>query len=276
MQANVVDNGGDDAAAEPGSPVAGLGDALKDQSTHSESQHDHDMDKGFAKSNEDGVAAEKDEHDEQEEEEKNQEADEQPEQKDMDESETAEVLAAKQAWKADLPVLSGDNVVVLRIIRRARSPLVTKVLLNSPLLFHCRKRVSDAGCEIIPQGVCGPKLFVPCTGVQLEELKEAGFELLDHHILALREDKALINRAFKDSLPKKSSTRVTSEHGSAAGQAVQDPEGYAHSKNEGDDDVDFVVEEGGYATDSDIGFPAYEELEVQAMPSASSTIEASP
>jgi hypothetical protein len=185
------------------------------------------------------------------------EDEEQPGPKAMDASETAKFLAAIQASRADLPVLSGDNVMLLRITRMARSPLVARVLLESELLLQCRERVLHAGCEIAPRGACGPKLFVPCTAVQLEELKEAGFELLDHHILALRGDKALINQAFKDALPKKQRPTVSSEHGSAADHAIQASEGYTYSKNEDDDAMDFVIEESGYATDSDIGFPAY-------------------
>merc|ERR1712125_203024 len=111
------------------------------------------------------------------------------------------------------------------------------------LLLPQRERVLAAGCEIAPGGNCGPKFFVPCTKNQLEELNEAGFELLDHHILALRGDKALINQALKDALPKRQRPAVSSEHGCAANQATQEAEGYTYSKNEDDESVDLVVEE---------------------------------
>jgi len=192
-----------------------------------------------------------DEDDNKEDEQEDEDEDEErPVQKAMDENEASDLLAAIQASRADLPVLSADKVVLLRVTRMARSPLVAKVLLESPMLSHSRARVLDAGCEIVPKklanGHCGPKLFVPCTEYQLAELAEAGFELLDHHILALQKDKAIINQALKASLLKKTRPAVSSEHGSAISQAMQEA------------DEDYVVEEGGYATDSSVGYPKYE------------------
>jgi len=201
----------------------------------------------------DGEQDDEDDNEEDEQEDED-EDEERPEQKAMargkQENEASNLLAAIQASRADLPVLSADKVVLLRVTRMARSPLVTKVLLESPMLSHCRGRVLDAGCEIVPKelanGHCGPMLFVPCTKFQPEELAEAGFELLDHHILALQKDKAIINQALKASLLKKTRPAVSSEHGSAISQAMQEA------------DEDYVVEEGGYATDSSVGYPKYE------------------
>lgn len=110
--------------------------------------------------------------------------------------ENDDLMKAIQLSKSTMVPLSNDGTVLLRLTCMARTPEVLKVLLTSPVLEECRKRVTDAGCEVAPSGACRPKFFVPCTNQQLEELAQEGFELMDHNILALSSDRALIEKAL--------------------------------------------------------------------------------
>jgi len=162
---------------------------------------------------------------------------------------TDELLQAIQRSKADVPaVLSGDNVVLLKLTRMARTKEVLSVLLESEALLECRRRVLEAGCEITPSWASGAKLFVPCTESQVLELEQAGFELMDHHVLALREDKEVISQALK-ALPKKKRPNLSCEHGAPgderAGPAADE-----------DGPVE-VIEEYMWSTDSSLDFPSY-------------------
>jgi len=167
-----------------------------------------------------------------------------------------ELMEAIQRSKADAPqVLSSDNVVLLRLTRMARSPEVFSVLMESELLLHCRRRVLEAGCEISPSWASGAKLFVPYTESQLAELDQAGIELRDHHILALRDDKEVISQALK-SLPKKKRPGVSSELGAPGdGQKLEEN---MLSDGHQDDDLVEVVEEWALSTDSSLDFPTYQ------------------
>ena len=48
---------------------------------------------------------------------------------------------------------------------------------------------ADAGCDLPPEWASGAWLFAPMTEGTAEELEEARFELLPHHVVALASDK---------------------------------------------------------------------------------------
>jgi len=135
--------------------------------------------------------------------------DEEPQKGNSDDANLAELMKAIQRSRATAAPLSNDGVVLLRLTRMARTPEVIETLLTSPALQQCRNRVTDAGCEITPLGSAGPKFFVPCTTKQMDELAEAGIELMDHHILALNGDQGFIEEALKHSLPRARRPRLS-------------------------------------------------------------------
>lgn len=53
---------------------------------------------------------------------------------------------------------SSDEVVVVRLTRMARSPQVTHLLLQSPVLEPCRLRMRQARCDIMPLWAAGAKI----------------------------------------------------------------------------------------------------------------------
>ena len=115
--------------------------------------------------------------------------------------------------KAEVPPLSSDGVVLLRLTRKACTPPVLEVLMRSPLLAGVRRRAAEAKCSVAPFGEKGPKFFVPWSDQTLKELADAGFKLEGYHILAHRSDKALIEQAFKASLSCQKRPKVTAaEH----------------------------------------------------------------
>merc|ERR1712187_1004379 len=92
-------------------------------------------------------------------------------------------------------------------------------------------------------------------GAQLSALEQAGFELLDHHILALREDKDIINEALK-ALPKKKRPGLSAEHGTSVEQGGNvDPKYSMELEDMDDESCPAVVEESSFATDSSLFFP---------------------
>lgn len=183
---------------------------------------------------------------------------------DKKQEENDELMNAIVRSKTEVVTLSGDGVLLLRLTRMARSSQVLDVLLESPMLDECRQRVIEAGCEVAPDGSSGAKFFVPVTHVQLEELAAAGFELLDHHILALRTDKELIEQALQ-SLPRKRRPRLSPAclgvH-EVSGKHQCPPEqddklgGMEEDENEeGEDEVEIcIVVEHAFSTDSSLGF----------------------
>jgi len=176
--------------------------------------------------------------------------------KEGDPNEVDEFMKAIRRSRADLPVLSNDGAVLYRLTRKARLPEVTSILLESPLLFHCRKRVTDAGCEICPSWSSG-WYFLPCTEQQISELEQAGFEIQDHHILALRSDKEPIKEALS-SLPRKKRPHVSAEHGTPEDFSAQCG-GVGDSVEDMDEDTGpMIVEEDSFQTDSSLGFPTYD------------------
>jgi len=164
------------------------------------------------------------------------------------------LLQTIQLSRTELPtVLSGDNVVLFRLTRHARSPQVISIFNDSELLSNCRRRVLEAGCEISPLWASGAKLLVPLTESQVEELEQSGIELMDSHVVALREDEEVIRQALK-SVRNKDRPRLSLEHGSNDAEMEQ-PAGRM-----GDDDmaedVD-IVQVYSLSTDSNLGFPEY-------------------
>lgn len=90
---------------------------------------------------------------------------------------------------------NADEIVVLRLTRMARSPQVTSILLHSPVLEACRKRVLDAGCDLMPPWAEGAKLFLPLLQ---EEVAEAGVTLQHHHVVAYSTDVEILKQAFAE------------------------------------------------------------------------------
>jgi len=130
---------------------------------------------------------------------------------------------------------------------------VISIFNDSELLSNCRRRVLEAGCEISPLWASGAKLLVPLTESQVEELEQSGIELMDSHVVALREDEEVIRQALK-SVRNKDRPRLSLEHGSNDAEMEQ-PAGRM-----GDDDmaedVD-IVQVYSLSTDSNLGFPEY-------------------
>jgi len=86
-----------------------------------------------------------------------------------------------------------DDVVVLRLTRRARSPEVTSLLLSSPMLQDRRMQMAAAGYDITPSWACGAKLLVPIDEAMLIE---AGVQLEPFHIVAYSCDIELLKQAL--------------------------------------------------------------------------------
>jgi len=175
----------------------------------------------------------------------------------LGQQETDDMMKAIQLSKAEDVPLSGDGVVLLRLTRMARTPEVLDALLTSPALEECRNRVTEAGCQVAPHGACGPKFFVPCTEQQLEELVQVGFDLMDHHIIALSIDKKAIEQALQTvartrrprlSPAERCVKQAHRSHGCAAEQD-EDPHGA-----EGEFECMVTVEH-AFATDSSLAYP---------------------
>jgi len=188
---------------------------------------------------------------------------------DRKEEEHNELMDAISRSRTEVVALSPDGVVLLRLARMARSPKVLEVLLISPMLEECRNRAVEAGCEVAPKGRLGPKFFVPHTDAQAQELSDAGFELLDHHILALNTDTELIEQALQ-SLPRTQRPRLSAAH---PGQVFEEQrccpgqedelrgsnlrendECEEEEELESDSATPMVVVEHAFSTDSSLGF----------------------
>ncbi|CAE7315220.1 ODA11 [Symbiodinium natans] len=96
---------------------------------------------------------------------------------------------------------SSEEVVVLRLTRMARSPQVIELLLHSPALQACRRRVLNAGYDIEPAWANGAKIFVP--GILPHELQQANLTLRDCHVIVYRCD--------EDSMPCRDRPKLSYE-----------------------------------------------------------------
>merc|ERR1712032_646091 len=141
----------------------------------------------------------------------------------------------------------------------AKTPRVRDVLLKHPLLENSRLRVLAAGCEIAPSWAEDAITFVPLTPDLLSEIKHVGFSLQNHHIVTLKSDMNLIERALKD-IPNKGRPRLSTEHppyqavsvgGPMMGDELNGNTQYEHD----DEQEDLLVVEWGFETDSSVGFP---------------------
>ena len=90
------------------------------------------------------------------------------------------------------------RVVVLRLTRRARTPEVQRLLFESPMLANQRARVVNANCEVRAAMPCLAKIFVPYADKLIQDLKEAGVELKDHHILCWESDIHYVQSALRE------------------------------------------------------------------------------
>ncbi|CAE7541974.1 unnamed protein product [Symbiodinium sp. CCMP2592] len=89
---------------------------------------------------------------------------------------------------------SGEDVVVLRLTRMARSPQVINLLLQSPVLEPCHERVRNSGCGVSPTWANGAKILVP--GILAQDVHDAGVTLQDHHVLVYSSEIELVRRAL--------------------------------------------------------------------------------
>lgn len=103
---------------------------------------------------------------------------------------------------------SSDEVVVVRLTRMARSPQVTHLLLQSPVLEPCRLRVRQAGCDIMPLWAAGAKIFVP--SIQPQDVAEAGVKLQDHHLILYRSDVHLLQEVLAE-MPCRQRPKISHE-----------------------------------------------------------------
>ena len=124
--------------------------------------------------------------------------------------ESADVAEALWRSEADSRMLSGDEVVVLRVTRRAAD--VVAALLEAPARAGVRARVTEAGCDMLPDWASSAVLFIPLTPGQV---LEAGVELRAHNIVALKSDQELITEAVS-SLPKRRRPKIKVAHGTDA------------------------------------------------------------
>jgi len=116
--------------------------------------------------------------------------------------------------KIDRGGLSDDSIVVLRL--SCRTIEVEQKLLDSVDLLDIRKRVVEAGCELIPEWGCGAIFLVPLTQDMIIEANID--ELRAHHVLALEDDVDRIRGALAE-IPKRRRPKVKS----IGGGTVQDP-----------------------------------------------------
>jgi len=194
-----------------------------------------------------GLAEEQEEHDQHEDADK----------KSLDgQDETDQVLKALLLSKNDQPPLNSDGVVLFRLTRMAKKNEVIEVLLKSPALELCRKRVVDAGCEIAPAWACGAKLFTPCTEDQLPEFATAGFELDYYHILALGSDKVLIEQALQP-LGKKLRPHLFVEISANDQGDIKAKDDEEPGEFDDGDTGPWLKEEHAFTTDSSLGFPRH-------------------
>ena len=106
-------------------------------------------------------------------------------------------------------------------------------------------------------GVVLLRLTVPCTDQQVTELGEMGFDLTEHHILALSSDKAAIEKALKD-LPRKRRPCLSREETSGPHVARGSDEIQSEGFDEGGVfDQPVLVVEKAFDTDSSFDFPSW-------------------
>jgi hypothetical protein len=112
------------------------------------------------------------------------------------EREAAELAQALQLSKAELPK---EELVLLRLVKRARSPQVVEALRGAPELEPCRRRMAEAGCELRPEWAGGAWLLVPLREPELFALLEDSLDLSlqDWHVLLRQSDVQLLRRALR-------------------------------------------------------------------------------
>lgn len=113
----------------------------------------------------------------------------------------ADALLRKKGVSASPPSIgtgsSVEEIKVLRLTRMARSPEVMSLLLGSPVLEGCRRRVLEAGCILMPPWANGAKLFVPLQEAEANVmLQEANVMLQDHHVLVYSPDVEILKEAL--------------------------------------------------------------------------------
>ena len=69
-----------------------------------------------------------------------------------------DISVAKKRSISDGPApLSSDGQTIYKIIRMVHSQQVLEAILSSPHLEHCRARVGEADCEVLPKWANGAK-----------------------------------------------------------------------------------------------------------------------
>merc|ERR1719356_727286 len=111
-------------------------------------------------------------------------------------------MEAIMASKADLPPLSGDDVVLLRLTQCSLQ--IKEVILHSSEIAFALSRMTEARCDPSPSWANGAIILVPLTAEQVEE---SGIQLRPHNIVALRSDQDSIRQAL-GHLPKRKRPQV--------------------------------------------------------------------
>jgi len=90
-----------------------------------------------------------------------------------------------------------EEVQVLRLTCRARSPAVARMMHESSGLAQCRERLAASGCKMRPEWAAGAWCFVPTSDDLLSKVLDGGFALQEHHIIVQRKDADAVKRALQ-------------------------------------------------------------------------------
>jgi len=91
-----------------------------------------------------------------------------------------------------------EDLVLLRFVKRARSPQVVQALLEAPELERCRRLVSEAGRDLRPEWAGGAWVLAPLSESELFAIMEESPDLVlkDSHVLMRSCDVRVLRRAL--------------------------------------------------------------------------------
>lgn len=118
----------------------------------------------------------------------------------VDDNELLEREAAETAWALQLSKAEHlkEELVLARLVKRARSPQAVAALHEGCLLESCRRRLADADCELRQVWDKGPWQLTPLGELELFALLEASqdLQLRDCHVLLRSRDVPLLLQAL--------------------------------------------------------------------------------
>jgi hypothetical protein len=115
----------------------------------------------------------------------------------------------------------------------------------------------DAGCEVAPFGLQGPKFFIPYTDQLFTDLAAVGIELMEHHIVALQSDRQAVDGALRSGLSKKKRPGLCYEQPQSMHADLHRMD---HMDNVPDHMESMVAVEGTFCTDSSFGFTDWQDM----------------